>query len=183
MECLSKALSIEPQMPEAHFNLGRELFESGQHEEALRHMEACRAANHGEPWGNAKVFLRTLAPADGGEHDTTTLHKLRHDLEQLDFLRNRKKLDSGFAPVIDAYRELVSRFDGQGADDAPTVLDESVPGHVKTTYNRPAFIPHCPALSGPAINPTLDCDAIESDNFGSTPSVIHIDDLLTREAL
>lgn len=180
-ECLQKALTIAPEMPEAHFNLGRELFESGRHEEALEHMEACRSAKHGHPWGNTRVYIQTLAPHVEGGAKVISLHKLRHDLEQLEYLSNAGKLATGFKPVIESYRELVSRFDS--GDGAPSVLDVDVPSKVRATYNRPAFIPECPALDGPAINPLLNASSVESDYFKASPSLTHVDKLLTPEAL
>ena len=42
---------------------------------------------------------------------------------------------------------------------------------------------NAPQLSGPAVNPQLDCARIEAEYFRSGPGIVHLDDFLTTEAL
>lgn len=113
----------------------------------------------------------------------TTRAKLRHDIEQLEYLVKHGLTNQDFGPVIADYRALLdsmpSEFDEGAVVNMPVWALERIASH----YNRCHYLADAPVLEGGAINPNLDADAIYEAYVGHEPGLTWADDLLRPEAL
>lgn len=111
------------------------------------------------------------------------LFRLRHDLEQTDYLLAKGHDIEGLADANRRMRQAYERprpnHDPQDRAEIALTPDEC------EAIAR--FRQHCarytPALDGQALNPENDWRAIEERYFASQPEIIHIDDFLSDAAL
>ncbi len=169
-----QATAADPQLPDAWRNLGQALKEQGDLH------AACDAYRRG-------LFLRRRP----GEKDReglftfmrTSRSKLRHDIEQLEYLVEKKLLDEAYATAADDYRAVLDTLD-QGDSDAR--LLDLPPGQLRRiapTYNRLIHYYDAPALKEEAVNPQLDTAAIEQNYRDNAPGITFFDEFLTPPAL
>jgi len=169
VQTLERALALKPGYAKAHHNVGltylwQERLDDAFH--ALRRSAELQH-NHGRPVGEA-VILKS---------------RLRHDAEQIDYLEKRELLKPEHAGYAAALRGLAVR----AREDVDTVKRLSF-GQAEMTALAPSFnrILHYadgPALPNGALNPALDVPAIEARYHASRPEILHVDDLLSAEAL
>lgn len=134
-----RALAINPRSADAQYNRGVALMWQGR-------VDAAFAAYR------IQAELR-LAAAAGAPAAAPPAHKLQHDREQLDYLRDAH-------PESEAFRKV----DGQGSFERLLHFEGGA---------------RCAA----AINPALDAAAIEGRWEESRPKLVVVDDLLAPEAL
>jgi hypothetical protein len=109
--------------------------------------------------------------------------KLRHDIEQLDWLAAEGIAVPDAARVrADLSALLAAAPEGLGAGESfaiPPALRERVAGH----YNRCLHRGSAEALENGALNPALDWSALEARYFDSGPGLVVIDGFLQGTAL
>jgi tetratricopeptide (TPR) repeat protein len=110
-----------------------------------------------------------------------SLAKLKHDVDQFRYLRERGVLDAGFDRVIDAYIEIHDRLAALGSNSRVPLTedDECAIGHV---YGRLVHLASAPRLGGSALAKGWNRQAAVRD-YRSGPGVVVIDDFLSGEAL
>ncbi len=171
VEAYRRAIALNPAYAPAYTNLGNTLLQLG-------HIEEGAAA-----YQRATELRRApgTKPTSGDDLSTrTTRSKLRHDIEQLDYLRAKQVI----GPEHDATRrDYQAALDAlPPGSDGVVDLPPSFPERLAPTYNRLWHKYEAPALSR-AINPALDRDATEADYFRNHPGITAVDNLLTPEAL
>jgi len=77
-----------------------------------------------------------------------TLAKLRHDIEQLDYLKRRGVFGEEIDPIIQAYRHTIARLAPRGGDGRYP-LDDETRATIGDTYNRILHIRRTPRLREP----------------------------------
>lgn len=207
-EILRAALRLDPRAAATHFNLGRLLKEMGDTEGALAHYRQAVTlkpdfvqAQHnlgnllldldraGEAIGafraEARLRLDPRTPADREPRlfRKTSAGKLRHDIEQLRYLRGEGLLGPSYDATIAEYEATLA--DLPAPKPGETMVD--IPrGHLPKlapTYNRLVHWDAGAAIDGPALNPGLDLAAIERMYRDQAPGIAWFDDMLTPRAL
>jgi len=173
IDCFRKAIAAKPDFALAHNNLGTALRRSGDLAGALLH------------WRKAFRLKRGLA-MPVSDHETFTITsrtKLRHDIEQFRYLRERNLLPVSFAGTIGDYESLLASLP-DGAD-APAFfrLGGEHRRKIGASYNRLVNWLPVPAHETSPVNPALPARELESAYAASGPGIIHLDDLLTPRAL
>jgi tetratricopeptide (TPR) repeat protein len=169
---LEQALAVRPAFPEASFNLGLARFENGDLNGAAASITSCYLHNRGD-------LSRPLEQHEMGVNPT----KLRHDSEQLEYLRGLGRLPAQFDAVLADYRALLAAFPANIDPSQVAQFDPARHPHVARTYKRPVYLDNTPPPAGPIINPALDFAAIEKAYKDSQPNVMAVDGLVTAEAL
>jgi tetratricopeptide (TPR) repeat protein len=110
-----------------------------------------------------------------------TIPKLRHDIEQFDYLQRHGVLSDEFTPIIKDYQRVIDRLAARGVDVRVPLQgeDERAIGHV---YNRIVHSRYTPRLRR-ALSGKWDATAVENQYLNKPPGLVVVDDFLTEEAL
>ena len=180
VSCQRKAVHLRPDFAAGHTNLGTALLARGDLDEAIE----CYRVGH--------ELKRGMAPdtAEGAgrpEHQHTfrftAAHKLRHDVEQLDYLMRHDRVPASFADEIDAYKSVLADVDPSAGNGASVPLTAAQAERIGRTYNKIVHVADAPALDAGPLNASHDVAAIEADYKRNAPGLTVVDDLLTGDAL
>jgi len=183
---LSKAHGLDPASPFVQWNLGLVRMEQKRLDEAAALILGARNSIRGEPWTAGTLQARLASPAarDIGSPDWATAHfKLKHDIEQMDYLRSKNRLGPEFDPVVAEYRRAV--FDKHlpaPIFDMVALPPERYP-LLTATYKMPIHAPDPEPPLGPLANSGLAWDKVEDRYLAAEPHHAVIDDLLSPRAL
>jgi tetratricopeptide (TPR) repeat protein len=110
-----------------------------------------------------------------------TVPKLRHDIEQFQYLQGLGVLGAEFTPIIKAYERVIERLIAEGENRRVLLSDEDrdTIGHV---YNRIVHLRHTPRVEQ-ALSGKWEAAAVEDEYLNKPPGVVVIDDFLSAEAL
>ena len=181
----NKALDFKPNYVDAHRNLGLVLTVLGRFVEAKAAIDQGFRIKHGGPWWNAATF------ADGDSADTappvgaisTSTFKLRDNVDQLEYLIAKGRIDPSFQCMADRYRAVLAEMQLREEPEALTKLTPSQQERLGSFYNRVIHYAEAPRIGTGTINESLDFKQIEDRYISSPVSVTTIDDFLTPEAL
>lgn len=194
--------------PDAHVRLSRLLVMAGREEDAIDVAVAATQRHPGhdiawrqlgeafkrqgrlreavEAFAKAHAILRdpdTTYGIDRPEIRHTNRAKLRHDIEQLEYLRDTGVPVPDLDRLIEEHRDLDSALPVEFGDGSVVSLPPgqilSVGGH----YNRCMYRAEAAAVAEGALNPDLDPQAITEDYFSHEAGITHIDGFLRPEAL
>jgi tetratricopeptide (TPR) repeat protein len=205
VEMLRRAAALRPDLPVAAYNLANALKAAGRLEEAVAQYRAAIARDPGfaaahANLGNALALLGRVAEA-GEAHERATLlrrgpeariaegdplvgmtseGKLRHDLEQLDYLI---ALGEPLEATRDRYRAALADLPPPPPGTHMVALPARHRAALAATYNRLWRRVAAPAIAGGALNPALDRHAIEAAYERNAPGITCVDGLLRPEAL
>ena len=200
------ALSIDPAMAKAHSNLGAVQQMLGLMDDARASFDRALAADP-DFWlarYNIGLWLklqgrfaeavdafqqsmrerRGFGRRPGDSVETLTTHsKLRHDIEQLNYLVARGVLGEQATAAIAAYEDVLREL---GPDPYPAVgvaIPAALRPRLAGCYNRLLNFHDAQRIPGGAVNPNLDRERIEHDYFANGPGMTYFDDFLTPDAL
>jgi tetratricopeptide (TPR) repeat protein len=204
---LQRAVSISPDFAGAHFVLGDLYVDRGDLDAAERSLSTCLelAPEHREAatllalvnaaLGNydaaAEIFLSRLRTAQSpdrqipAEHESfyiTSVGKLTHDAEQLEYLVTRGVLPETFKATGAECTEIIDGAPELSGTHTFSVAKMCTPGF-RDAYNRLHFHRDTPAIVGAALNNQLDFAAVEADFVRDGRRYTCVDDLLAPEAL
>jgi tetratricopeptide (TPR) repeat protein len=205
--CYRKVIKLAPDHAEAHCLLGGLLIDGGRFADAEREiLEAIRLnpendqaytelgvafVGMGRFEEAQEVILYPVERARSPERppvlDDDVLSKLnetklRHDIEQLEYLRAGGKLDPTYAAVAPEYERVLGAMDTR-AYARMDRIEPPVSDLFARTYNRLLHVAPAPVLRGPTLNPALKGAAIEADFRGGDPRLVVIDDFLSADAV
>ena len=107
--------------------------------------------------------------------------KLKHDIEQLSYLLERKVLEADLLPIIRGYQEVLERVELLG-DDARAELSNDDRNLIGRAYGRIVY--RYPAAKvAKALSQSWDTKAAEEEYLRSALGIVVLDDFLTRDAL
>jgi tetratricopeptide (TPR) repeat protein len=170
---IRRAMKLDPNDTNIHAFLGVILAAKGQIDEA--------SAAFIEPF---KRVHGLDAPARETEPAFCKVHevKLRHDIEQLEYLIEQGKLSADYNPLVQDYKNVLNSL-----PDAPhSDINKLFPPPSKRfreAYNRILYYHPPAAIPGGAINSEIDRDAIEAAYFGQDYGMAAYDNFLKPEAL
>ncbi|MGH6934508.1 MAG: tetratricopeptide repeat protein, partial [Dongiaceae bacterium] len=199
-----QALKINPGLADAHHNLGMSLFDQGRADEAAGSFGAALAIQPDHQLASRLLALVLIAASQidqasrlimdqvrrrhgiGGDGAAPILRqtnpvKLRHDIDQLRYLRDHRLLSPGLAELVGEHK---AALDLLGTNAAGTIdLPASAPPRFKSHYNRLIHFRDTPALPGGALDPSWFGGAIEAQFGWRNPGFAFWDGLLRPEAL
>jgi len=204
---LQRAVSISPDLAAAHFVLGDLYVDRGELDAAECSLSTCLelAPEHREAatllalvnaaLGNydaaADCFLSRLRTAQSPDRQisaeqesfyTTSVGKLMHDAEQLEYLVTRGVLPETFKAIVAECRQFIDGAPELCGTHTFSIAKMCTPGF-RDAYNRLHFHRHTPAIIGAALNSQLDFAAVEAGFLRDGRRYTYVDDLLSPEAL
>ena len=172
--CFEDARRLDPRLWQPHYNIGNYHKLAGALDRALLpYQEAVRL----------KRAPGTSPPDSDPTFTMTSRSKLRHDMEQLEYLMARSAVSRDYGAVVAAYRQVLEALSGAFERQHTAVIPPELLASVSSAYNRMVNFYNAGELPGPAVNPELDCARIEAEYSRSGPGIVHVDDFLTPEAL
>ena len=181
VKCLRKSITIRPEFAAGHTNLGMALLTRGDLDEAVgcyqTGLELKRDIST-EPSSHESAGQREQY----NTYRFTAAHKLRHDIEQFEYLDSRGLLPSSSITEIDAYKSVLAEVIASHPDGAVIPLNSTQRSEIGGTYNRLVHTADAPAMSDDPINGELDHAAIEADFHGNAPGLTVVDNLIAGDA-
>lgn len=197
------ALQLKPTHVEALNNLGLALMETGTLRDAIDAFQRALALsphyqsalyNLGVAWswgGDDDKAVECLHRIAKEKHDhgrtvtetTVCRSRLKHDVEQVDYLIRHKRIGNEWVPYLSSLQEFCRKLEAQPiqGNRLPVRPEDVTP--IAPSFNRILFCEPPTRIPGGAVNPLLDIDAIQSRYLAKQPEVTYIDELLTHEAL
>ena len=168
------AVWADPGDHDAHRGLGQCLKELGRLEDAAGSFR------------RAHSILRTPGSHEGMDRQSftrTSKAKLRHDLQQFQYLADQGVTDPDIKPLLRDHQALLDSMPEQLANGQAVPIPGPLLGRVAPYYNRCHYYVDSPRLDGPAINPELDTAAVEKNYYSNTPGYTWVDNVLKPDAL
>ena len=169
------------------------ILESSSNSNSVKDVSA--ADNGGKSRRPAFTYPKTVGPYPvnafvRGNFLITSLHKLEHDIEQLKYLIEAKKLPNNFVAVVENYTRVYQIESNKSSSKEPDryfFLSTAELDMIGTSYNQLLYFPlqTLTRVSPTALNPLLNYHAIEEDYLASenAPGFTVIDQLLSLQAL
>ena len=202
---LTRAAEIEPESSLAHYNLGNALKKAGRLPDAIASYRTAIArdpksaaayANLGNSlldlgrveegasaYGAATALRRGPASSDtAGDEARTSASKLRHDIEQIEYLASRGAAGTARTALADEYRSALAALPDAPGDGHVIDLPAAHRGPLARTYNRLWNKVEAPALANGALDLELDRSAVEADYARNRPGITAVDNFLRPEA-
>jgi tetratricopeptide (TPR) repeat protein len=164
-----RAISLRPDYVKAHSNLGFAYLWQQRPDAALASFRKAADLwhNHGRP-----VALSAIHKS-----------RIKHEVEQLQRLLDRRLIAPGHEPYLDAWKRLRQLALQLPPDSLYLSVSRDDVTDLSPSFNRILYYADCPPLPGGALNQALDVAAIEARYNAQKPEVTYIDDLLRPEAL
>ncbi len=112
---------------------------------------------------------------------TVNLAKLRHDIEQFDYLQRRGILRDELTPIIAAYQRVIDRMAPEGENARRGLSDEDV-ADIGEVFNRILYVRPTPRVAK-ALSDSWDPARLESQYLDNPPGVVVLDDFFSPDAL
>ena len=180
-----KALAIKSDYANAHTEIGHAFNMLGQFTEAQMSLDRGFRINHGGAWWNAKT-------AEEGERNSSakpntscfaSTFKLQDNMDQLEYLIGKRRIDPSFQRIVDRYKKVYDEFRLKNDADTMTELTPSQLDQLGLSYDRVIHYAKAPRISTGAVNKKLAFEEIEKRYLASSTAVITLDNLLTPDAL
>jgi tetratricopeptide (TPR) repeat protein len=198
-----QALKLNPHHVEAQNNLGVAFRDQGKLEEALSAFTQTLAMRPGYVkahydraftylWkgeiGRAAEDFQASAETKQNHgwptRDTTVSRaRMKHDAEQVRYLVDRGLLGQAQQGYLAMLQQLSRRAAQESGSSWRMPVSPGEYQAVAPSFNRVLHRNDCPTLPGGAVNVSLDAEAIEAHYHAKRPEIIHVDGLLTADAL
>jgi tetratricopeptide (TPR) repeat protein len=169
IDSFTEALTIMPGYLKALYNLGIAWSWAGQDEKAVDCLQRTATAkhDHGRPVTDPFVYRS----------------RIKHDLEQIQYLFDRQLLGDEHRPYLQALQRLRDELDRRPTpgNRVPIAPHDLAP--VAASFNRLLYRAPNPHLPHGALHPALNVESVESRYLANQPEVTFIDGLLKQEAL
>lgn len=139
-----------------------------------------------EAFRRSHWLLRTPGKTrDGGlpTFSRTSKAKLRHDIQQIEYLDRHGLADAKLNSVAKNLRRVLDGMPEELPDGRSVPLSSYVRRLLRGIYNRCHRYRETPRLPSPAINPALSASAITADYHSRPPGLAWVDDFLSAAAL
>jgi hypothetical protein len=158
-----------PAYQKSLYNLGIAWSWVGDDEKAVDCLQQVARAkhDHGKPVHESSIYRS----------------RLKHDIEQVQYLLERRKLGDEHRPYLQSLRELQRTVGAANAPGNRATVAPEVLGSIAPSFNRMLCCEPPPRIEGGALSAALDVGAVETRYLGRQPEVTYIDGLLNEEAL
>jgi hypothetical protein len=139
-------------------------------------------------WAGATHQLTAL-----GNVFFTTPSKLRHDIEQMEYLIERKLLSPDFHALVQNYTQVLEEIRAvtsareppchNGAEQCPYLLNSHQYETIGASYNTNLYLPPDRFGLTHVLNPATDYAALENEYLSQSPGLLVVDDFLSPPAL
>lgn len=182
---LEHAIRIAPDSPHARFNLGLMRLDEGLAARAAADFAAARALARGEPWqDDHPARLQAPTSIDARDPDWECARfKLRHDIEQIEYLRATGKLGAEYDAVLDDYRRALEDPSLPESPHQRASLDPRRYPLLAATWKRPLHTPDPDPPREGMVCADLPWEEIEDRYLAAQPNLTWIDGLLTPAGL
>ncbi|MEZ0368971.1 MAG: tetratricopeptide repeat protein [Candidatus Sericytochromatia bacterium] len=185
-ELYLRARDILPGDDQPYVQLAALALGQGDWREASRLFDLAYRLRRGVAWNELPERIPEEAPLPPQNRAiSTTVTKLNHDAQQLEFLLGGKYLPAHFRSLQQAYHDLLRETLGQG--QGPEIrLSKRQQARIQLFYGRNVFISPVPSFPREVVNPELEARKLEQTYLNADPALVVIDDLLlpdTVEAL
>lgn len=113
----------------------------------------------------------------------TSVHHLKLQADQLEYLGAKGKLPPGFSGLAPKYRTVIEEIQTANPQSHRIALDDTQFDRIGTTCGRLMNLTQAGPIANGALNPALDFDAITKTYFERSPGLTVIDDFLRPDAL
>ena len=113
----------------------------------------------------------------------TSIFKLHDNVDQLEYLISKGRIDSSFGRLVDVSRSVLTDIKDKNGSEAKVALTSDQLERLGSSYNRVIYYEGGPSIGTSAVNDALDFQKIEDSYLSSPLSVTTLDDFLTPEAL
>jgi tetratricopeptide (TPR) repeat protein len=110
-----------------------------------------------------------------------TVGKLRHDIDQFLYLKNKGVLGNEYQSIIHDYQHVIDRLTANEIKER-VPLDHDTQQAIGHVYNRIVHVRHTPRLKQ-ALSEKWNGAAVEDQYLNKPPGIVVIDDFLSPEAL
>ncbi len=173
-----RALELKPDYPEAHSNLGIALSNQGKLEEAVAALWNAAPLRVEQEW--TKWTARIL------EKEGVTVSRLRHDIEQAQYLVNVDRGNVLPAGYLEGLQEVALNI-GSGKHDSvdgdKIKLTPEQINIISPAFRKIIHIHEARKISSGALNRENNWEEIQERYIAADPKIICIDDFLSGEAL
>lgn len=197
------ALRLKSDHLEARNNLGLLCMEAGRYQDARLHFEQAKRADPTQwkshyhlgllsVWeGLAEEACAHLTTSAKLKHDHgrpvrpsfVSRARLKHDVEQIGYLRDHGRLGPDLQPYLDALIRVHAAADASAPSHTWVKLEPADADALAPSWNRLLYPGHAPRLASGALNPDLDVAEIEARWLAKRPEILYVDHLLTEQAL
>jgi tetratricopeptide (TPR) repeat protein len=201
--CYRKALELKPTHAEAYNNLGLALMEVGTlHDAIAAFQQALSLApayetaryNLGMAWswtGDDVKACQCLEQVARSRHDhgkavagaAVYRSRVKHDVEQIQYLFDRHQLDESQRPYLIALQRLHENLNRDASSGNRVAIDGHLLSDIAPSFNRIVFRDAPARLEQGALNPLLESGAVEDRYEATPPGVTFVDGLLNEAAL
>jgi tetratricopeptide (TPR) repeat protein len=165
----TQTLALRPDSVKARYDRAFAYLWQGRLDRAVEDFQASAETKHNHGW-----------PI---QDSTVSKARLKHDAEQVQYLMERSVLGQTHTSYLEMLRQLRQRASQEGGSSWRMPVNPGEFQAIAPSFNRMLHHADCPALPGGAVNPALDVAAIEARYNAKRPEIMHVDELLTEDAL
>ncbi|MGB0911093.1 MAG: tetratricopeptide repeat protein [Nitrospirales bacterium] len=164
-----QAITCNPQYANAHYHLGLTLVWQQQMEQALPSFtrSADLTHNHRQP-----IQAKTTTPA-----------RIKHDLEQVQYLEHHRIVQDLSPSYITTLKTIQQEITSQALSSGFIALSSDDTQRLAASYNSILHYGIADTLPGGTLNPQLDVATIEANYHEKQPEIMFLDHLLNEKAL
>ncbi len=183
--CYRKALAIKPDYLEAYERLGLVCITLGHFSESRAAFDQAFRIGHGGPLLDAGKFTEDGCAAISAPTSelATSAFRLRDQIDQLDYLIAKGKIDPSFQLLSDLYGSVLSETESPEESGSDLSLSSRQRERLGPFYNRAVHYVDAPRVDSGALNRSLDFRQIEDSYLSSPMPFTSVDDFLSPEAL
>lgn len=133
-------------------------------------------------WGQPVLQRCAATPLPDIPNIPLSAPKLRHDGEQLAYLRRKRLIGPQFDQHVDRYRRLAETLVAHGGPDARAALDWQEYEPIRGVYNRLVYLRPTDRVAR-ALSNSWNAADVEGQYIERQPGITVIDNFLTAEAL
>ncbi|MCP3870283.1 MAG: tetratricopeptide repeat protein [Gammaproteobacteria bacterium] len=179
---LQKGAIDNPDSIRISWLLGLCLQDTGELEAAVVHFSAaCHLMRSCEQ--QPQEFYPTRDPKPGDTFRHTSTHKLKHDVEQFEYLMKEGLLPRSFADTVNHYRAILTDHGQKRGPVSNGPLSPADTARIGDSYNRLIYKSTKGSNCNKPLNQNVDWQAAVADYQSNQPGMTYIDNLLQPEAL
>ncbi len=173
----SKAIRMAPHLPSAHIAMGVIKLRQGKWQGAHSELNKAYMMRRGVRSTIANRAFERQPPS------SLTISRLRHDLEQLEYLVANGRISKSFQNKTRDLKSLLQMADSVGYAGGGFEVTGTIKEMIKDFYDKAVNLYLPEAIKGGALNPKLRIREIEKAYFAKDRRIVYFDDFLNPKAL